>query len=235
MRGCAALLALVLLTLAGGQAKASNILELYRALQRLQPAGFPTYTIDSSKRPPAAAGGVLYGARARVSLDLDTANGYLRITDRGDGDGAQGFVTELAVWTGPKGRQIVGLSEWGVKDGAPFAGRLRFYAPAGGAWRLVTSEVWPPLDEELCRTEPQEVAEDTAAWEGLGRAITLLPRRGQTAEVWCVLPSPVAGQGRAMTFDRTTGTFRKGEALAGPPHWPGAPPAGGSRQAACAP
>ncbi|MFG1344793.1 hypothetical protein V5F59_07860 [Xanthobacter autotrophicus DSM 431] len=220
------MLAALLLLPFGGEAKASNILDLYRELQRLLPAGFPTYTIDSSKRPPSASGGALYGARARVSLVMDAANGYLRITDRGDGDEASGFVTELAVWTGPKGQPLVGLSEWGVKSGAPFAGRVRFYARAGGTWRLVTGRVWPELDRDLCQTEPQEVVEDTSAWEGLGRAITLLPRKGRTAEVWCVPPSPVAGQGMALEFDPAIGAFRKGPALAGPPQWPGgvAPP-----------
>ncbi|MFG1478853.1 hypothetical protein V5F53_09310 [Xanthobacter sp. V4C-4] len=213
------LLALVLVP-AAARAQGLNILELYRELQVAQPNGFPTYEIKPSPRGPAASGGLLYGERARVALILDVPRFYLRITDQGDAESAQGMVTEVAAWIDADGAPLVGLSEWGVRDGRPFAGRLRFYSRASGRWNLVTAKVWPKdLDQAVCGAEPREVAEDTAAWEGLGQVVALLPRRGTDIQAWCVGSSPVAGTGAAVVWDGGAGRFARGSALTGPPPW----------------
>lgn len=220
MRRLLLALAACLLGPAGGQA---GVLDLYRELQLAQGSGFPAYEIRGAGAKAKASGGILYGPRARLALTLDERNFYLRIDDRGDGDGASPFVTEIAVWFDAEGFPLLGLSERGLKAGVPFAGRVRFYSRASGRWNLVTQKVWPALDADLCRTEPQEVEETTAAWEGLGRAVALLPRQGTDPAVWCVGPSPVAGTGLSLVWDRAEGRFRKGEALPGPPPWPDAP------------
>lgn len=201
-----------------------DILQLFGELQVAQPNGFPSYEIKETRRGVTASGGSLYGPRARVDVVLDRPHAFLRLTDRGDGDGASTMVTEVAAWIGPEGAPLVGLSEWGAKAGVPFAGRLRFYSRLSGRWNLVTADVWPSLDMALCGTQPEEVAEDTGAWEGLGRLVALLPRTGTDVAAWCVGPSPRAGTGAMVNWDRTRGTFQRGAALAGPPSWPLAQP-----------
>ncbi|WP_454916122.1 hypothetical protein [Xanthobacter sediminis] len=203
-----------------GEAQAPGIVDLYRELQVAQPNGFPAYEITSAPQGPVASGGLLYGERARVSLLVDGPGLYLAITDRGDADSADGMVTEMAVWIDADGAPLAGLSEYGVRDGTPFAGRLRFYSRASGRWNLVTDTVWPAdLDRALCRTDGQEVAEDTAAWEGLGRLVALLPRQGTDIQAWCVGASPVAGTGATLAWDRAKGVFTRGRELPGPPPW----------------
>lgn len=213
------LLALVLVP-AAARAQGLNILELYRELQVAQPNGFPTYEIKPSPRGAAASGGLLYGPNARVALALDVPRFYLRITDRGDADTASTMVTEVAAWIDADGAPLVALSEWGVKDARPFGGRLRFYSRASERWNLVTAKVWPgDLDSALCQTEAKEVVEDTAAWEGLGQMVAVLPRTGTDIQAWCVGSSPVAGSGVAMVWDGARGVFTRGPALKGPPPW----------------
>lgn len=222
----AAVLAAVVLP-AGAQsdgAQQGGVLFFFRDLQIAQANGFPDYEISGEGAAATASGGRLYGPRARITLTLDPATDYLRIDDRGDGDGASTFVTEAAVWLDAEGFPLLGLSERAVRGGVPFGGRVRFYSHASGRWNLVTERVMPVLDEPLCRTPPQEVDETTAAFEGLGRAITLLPRRGTDLAVWCVVPSPVAGTGQTLVWDRAAGRFIPGPGLAGPPPWPDAPP-----------
>lgn len=223
MRRLACLLALLLF--AGGSAAAQpvGLLALYREMQIAQGDGFSPYEIEGAGKGARVSRSTLYGPAARLALTLDEANFYLRIDDRGDADGAKPFVTEVAVWFDADGFALLGLSERGLKGSVPFAGRVRFYSRASGRWNLVTDKVMPVLDEEVCQTEHQQVDETTAAWEGLGRAINLLPRRGTDLEVWCVAPSPVAGTGIALVWDRAAGAFRRGHALAGPPPWPDAP------------
>lgn len=213
-------LLVLLLAPAGLRAQGLNILELYGELQVAQPNGFPAYEIKPSPRGPAASGGLLYGDRARVSVLLDVPRFYLRITDRGDADTANGMVTEMAAWIDSEGAPLVGLSEYGMKDGKPFGGRLRFYSRASGRWNLVTDRVWPrDLDAALCRSEPQEVLEDTAAWEGLGQMVALLPRKGTDIRAWCVGTSPVAGSGAAIVWDSAKSVFTRGAPLKGMPPW----------------
>lgn len=204
-------------------ARPDGVLYFFRDLQIAQATGFPDYEIIGEGAAATATGGRLYGPRARVTLTLDPATDYLRIDDRGDGEGATPFVTEVAVWFDAEGFPLLGLSERAVRGGVPFGGRVRFYSHASGRWNLVTDRVMPALDESLCRTSPQEVDETTAAFEGLGRAITLLPRRGTDPAVWCVAPSPMAGRGQALVWDRAAGRFRPGPALDGPPPWPDLP------------
>lgn len=223
MRRLVALVVLMCLACGGALAQPASLLAFYRELQIAQGEGFAPYVIEGSGEGATVSGSILYGPRARLSLTLDEPGFYLRIDDRGDGDGASPFVTEVAVWFDAEGFPLLGLSERGLKGGIPFAGRVRFYSRASGRWNLVTDRVLPALDEELCHTERQDVEETTAAWEGLGRAITLLPRRGTDIEVWCVAPSPVAGTGLALDWDRAASAFRKGRALAGPPRWPDVP------------
>lgn len=224
-RVLALLAALAAAVPAAGAARAQKmgVLDLYRDLQIAQVNGFPAYEIAGSGTGATASGGLLYGERARLKLTVDEPHFYLRIDDLGDGDGATPFVTEIAVWFDAEGFPLLGLSERGVKAGVPSGGRLRFYSRASGRWNLVTGTVWPALDEPLCRTEPQEVDETTAAWEGLGRTVTLLPRVGTDPQVWCVAPSPRAGTGLALVWDRAAARFRQGKALAGPPPWPDTP------------
>ncbi len=205
-------------------AQGPDILDLYRELQVAQPNGFPSYEIAASLAGPVASGGLLYGPRARVSLLLDKPRFYLRITDRGDADTADGMVTEMAAWIDAEGSPLVGLSEWGIKGGAPFGGRLRFYSRASGRWNLVTDRVWPQeLDATLCRTPPREVQEDTAAWEGLGSVVAVLPRAGTDVSAWCVGESPVAGAGASLLWNSARGSFTRGPALQGAPPWGSAP------------
>ncbi|MFG1180026.1 hypothetical protein [Xanthobacter versatilis] len=223
MRWLLAVVAVLLLAGGGVRAEPAGLLALYRELQTAQVNGFPPYEISGSGSAATVSGSILYGDRARLALTLDEANFHLRIDDRGDGEGATPFVTEVAVWFDAEGFPLLGLSERGLKAGVPFAGRMRFYSRASGRWNLVTDQVLPPLDQDLCRTEPQEVDESTAAWEGLGRVVILLPRRGTDLAAWCVGPSPVAGTGMLLAWDRAQGQFRKGKALAGPPPWPDGP------------
>ncbi|WP_024278472.1 hypothetical protein [Xanthobacter sp. 126] len=207
----------------GAEAERDGVLYLFRDLQIAQATGFPDYGISGEGAGATASGGRLYGPRARVTLTLDVPHGYLRIDDRGDGDGATPFVTEVAVWFDREGFPLLGLSERALRGGVPFGGRVRFYSHASGRWNLVTDAVMPSQDQSLCRTGPQEVDESTAAFEGLGRAITLLPRQGTDLAVWCVAPSPVAGTGRVLEWDRATAHFTQGQLLPGPPPWPDAP------------
>ncbi|MFG1267977.1 hypothetical protein V5F40_08440 [Xanthobacter sp. DSM 14520] len=223
MRRLLAVVAVLLLAGGGVRAEPAGLLALYRELQTAQVNGFPPYEISGSGSAATVSGSILYGDRASLALTLDEANFYLRIDDHGDGEGATPFVTEVAVWFDAEGFPLLGLSERGLKAGVPFAGRMRFYSRASGRWNLVTDKVLPPLDQDLCRTEPQEVDESTAAWEGLGRVVILLPRRGTDLAAWCVGPSPVAGTGMLLAWDRAQGQFRKGKALAGPPPWPDGP------------
>lgn len=223
MRRLLAVVAVLLLAGGGVRAEPAGLLALYRELQTAQVNGFPPYEISGSGSAATVSGSILYGDRASLALTLDEANFYLRIDDRGDGEGATPFVTEVAVWFDAEGFPLLGLSERGLKAGVPFAGRMRFYSRASGRWNLVTDQVLPPLDQDLCRTEPQEVDESTAAWEGLGRVVILLPRRGTDLAAWCVGPSPVAGTGMLLAWGRAQGQFRKGRALAGPPPWPDGP------------
>lgn len=208
-----------------------DILQLYQELQVAQPNGFPRYEIAQGPGGGTVTGGILYGPRARLSLVLDQPRAFLRITDRGDADTADAMVTEFAAWLDPDGAPLVALSEWGERRHVPFGGRLRFYSRASGRWNLVTGSAsprptWPvDLDRTLCRIDPAEldempdVAEDTAAWEGLGVLVALLPRSGTDIAVWCVAPSPVAGTGAQMVWDRGAAAFRRGAPLAGPPPW----------------
>jgi len=201
-------------------AQVPDLLALYRSLQVAQPSGFPAYELKRRAGKVTASGGVLYGVRARLSVLYDPDSLYLRIDDRGDGDGATPFVTEIAVWLDEEGAPLLGLSERALRDGMPFGGRLRFYSLASGRWNLVTDRVWPVLDAAVCQTEAQEVEETTAAFEGLGRMVALLPRKGTDAQVWCVGPSPVAGTGATVIWDRAAGRFSRGKPLSGPPPWP---------------
>jgi len=202
------------------RAQGPGIVDLYRELQVAQPNGFPAYEITPSPQGPVASGGRLYGERARVSLLLDEPRLYLAIADRGDADSADGMVTEMAVWIDADGAPLAGLSEYGVRGGMPFGGRLRFYSRASGRWNLVTDAVWPgDLDRALCRIEGREVAEDTAGWEGLGQLVAVLPRAGTDIAAWCVGESPVAGTGAAMAWDGARGVFTRGAALRGLPPW----------------
>ncbi|MFG1279697.1 hypothetical protein [Xanthobacter autotrophicus] len=223
MRRLLAVVAVLLLAGGGVRAEPAGLLALYRDLQTAQVNGFPPYEISGSGQSATVSGSILYGDRARLALTLDEANFYLRIDDRGDGEGATPFVTEVAVWFDAEGFPLLGLSERGLKSDVPFAGRVRFYSRQSGRWNLVTETVLPPLDQDLCRTEPQEVEENTAAWEGLGRVVILLPRRGTDLAAWCVGSSPRAGSGMLLAWDRTQGRFRKAGALNGPPPWPDAP------------
>ncbi|MFS8038763.1 hypothetical protein ACI7BZ_17705 [Xanthobacter sp. AM11] len=214
------------LALAAGRSPAAaqtpeGVLDYYTQLQIAQGAGFPAYRIEPGAAGPVASGG-LHGEQARLALVLDEAHLYLRIDAAGD-DAAAAFVTELAVWFDAEGFPLVGLSERGLTAGVPFGGRVRFYSRASGRWNLVTDRVWPALDEALCRTPAQAVDEATAAGEGLGRAITLLPRTGIDPQVWCVAPSPMAGQGVAVSWDRAAAGFGQQTPLPGPPPWPDAP------------
>lgn len=216
----AILLLALLLAPAGARAQGPSILDLYRELQVAQPNGFPAYEIKLSLRGPVASGGLLYGDRARASVLADGTLLYLRITDRGDADTAAGMVTQMAVWLDAEGAPMAGLSEYGVKDGRPFGGRLRFYSRASGRWNLVTGTVWPEgLDGALCESGAQEVTEETAGWEGLGRLVALLPRQGANVEAWCVGASPRAGTGAVMLWNPAKGVFTRGPQLAGPPPW----------------
>ncbi|WP_374251322.1 hypothetical protein [Xanthobacter sp.] len=219
----AAALAVAPAAAGGTGAGRDGVLYWFRDLQIAQATGFPDYEISGEGAGATASGGRLYGPRARVTLTLDVPHGYLRIDDRGDGDGAAHFVTEVAVWFDREGFPLLGLSERALRGGVPFGGRVRFYSHASGRWNLVTDAVMPSQDQSLCRTEPQEVEESTAAFEGLGRAITLLPRQGTDLAVWCVAPSPVAGTGRVLEWDRATARFTQGQLLPGPPPWPDAP------------
>lgn len=204
-------------------ARRDDVLFLFRDLQIAQANGFPDYEITGEGAGATASAGRLYGPPARVTLTLDIPHGYLRIDDRGDGDGATPFVTEVAVWFDQEGFPLVGLSERALRGGVPFGGRVRFYSHASGRWNLVTDTVMPSQDESLCHTEPQDVDETTAAFEGLGRAITLLPRQGTDLAVWCVAPSQVDGTGRVLEWNRSAGRFAQGQILPGPPPWPDSP------------
>jgi hypothetical protein len=218
------LLLALLVAPAVGRAQEPDILDLYRELQIAQPNGFPAYEITLSPHGPTASGGLLYGERARVLVLLDVPRFYLRLTDRGDMDRADGMVTEVAAWIDSEGAPLVGLSEVAVRAGRPFAGRLRFYSRASGRWNLVTGQVWPQdLGADLCRGESPEVVEETAAWEGLGPMVALLPRNGTDIQLWCVGSSPVAGVGAAVLWTRATGSFARGPALPGPVPWAGKP------------
>lgn len=223
MRRVLAVVAVLLLAGGGVRAEPRGLLALYRELRTAQVNGFSPYEISGSGKSAMVSGSILYGDRARLALTLDEDNFYLRIDDRGDGEGATPFVTEVAVWFDSEGFPLLGLSERGLKAGVPFAGRVRFYSRLSERWNLVTDTVLPALDQDLCRTEPQEVDETTAAWEGLGRVVILLPRRGTDLAAWCVGPSPVAGTGLVLVWDRAQGRFRRGESLAGPPPWPDFP------------
>ncbi|MDI4664615.1 hypothetical protein K9U40_09795 [Xanthobacter autotrophicus] len=222
----AGLLAVMLLASSGTRAEPARLLDFYRELQVAQVNGFSPYEIsgggEAAGEPATVSGSILYGDRARLALTLDEANFYLRIHDRGDGEGATPFVTEVAVWFDAEGFPLLGLSERGLKAGVPFAGRVRFYSRASGRWNLVTATVLPALDRDLCQAEPREVDESTAAWEGLGRVVILLPRRGTDLAAWCVGPGPMAGTGMILTWDRARSRFRKGRALAAPAPWPDA-------------
>ncbi|MFG1358217.1 hypothetical protein [Xanthobacter pseudotagetidis] len=201
-----------------------DIVDLYREMQVARGAGFPTYEITETNGKATASGGILYGPRARITLTLDRPRFYLRIDDRGDDDGASAFITEFVMWLDREGFPLVGLSERGLKGGVPFAGRVRFYSRASGRWNLVTGEVFPTPDETVCGTAHEEIDESTSAWEGLGRAVAVLPRAGTDIAVWCVGPSPKAGTGALVEWDRANGRFRNGKALDGPPPWPDVPP-----------
>lgn len=223
MRRLLAVVAILLWAGGGARAEPRGLLALYRELQTAQANGFSPYEISGSGKSATVSGSILYGPRARLALTLDEANFYLRIDDRGDGDGASPFVTEVAVWFDAEGFPLLGLSERGLKADVPFAGRVRFYSRLSGRWNLVTDRVLPALDQDLCRTEPQEVDETTAAWEGLGRVVILLPRRGTDLAAWCVGPSPAVGTGLVLVWDRAQARFRTAERLAGPPPWPDIP------------
>ncbi|MEP9347613.1 hypothetical protein [Xanthobacter sp. KR7-225] len=211
---------------AGARAQMPDIVDLYREMQIARGEGFPTYELAEPNGAATASGGVLYGARARVTVTLDRPRFYLRIDDAGDAEGATGFVTEFVMWLDPEGFPLVGLSERAVTAGIPRAGRLRFYSRASDRWNLVTREVFPALDLSVCGTRPPDVDESTTAWAGLGQAVALLPRTGTDIEIWCVGESPVAGTGRRVEWDRLRGRFAASERLAGPPPWPDGSPTG---------
>lgn len=209
-----------------GSARAQrlDIVDVYHELQVAQPNGFPAYEVSEKDGRATASGGTLYGPRARVTTTLDRARLYLRFDDTGDREGATPFVTEMAIWLDPEGAPLFGLSERALRDGVPFGGRLRFYSRASGRWNLVTDQVFPRLDAAVCQTREEELDETTAAFESLGRAITLLPRTGTDVQVWCVRPSPEEGRGVSVIWERGTGRFHQGPALAGPAPWPDVPP-----------
>lgn len=212
---------LLIAALGVGQAQGLDIVDLYHELQVAQPTGFPAYEVTRKDGGVTASGGILYGPRARISVTHDPL--YLRIDDRADGDGATPFITEMAVWLDPDGAPLFGLSERVDRGGVPFGSRIRFYSRASGRWNLVTDEVFPSPDESVCGLAPEPVEESTAAFESLGRAVALLPRTGTDVEVWCVAPSPSAGTGRLMEWDRAAGRFHLGARLDAPPPWPDLP------------
>lgn len=216
----AAALAGVLAATVPARAQELDILSMYRELQVAQPNGFPAYEIavspDGDARieegPPGAS-------RGHPALLLDTLGAFMRITG-GGGAGDDTIVTELAAWIDPEGFPLVALSERGVRQGAPFGGRLRFYSRASGRWNLVTERVWPTdLDFALCRTRGEEATEETAGWGALGSVAALLPRAGTDIAAWCVGASPVAGTGAAIVWDRAKGVFTRGPALKGSAPW----------------
>ncbi len=216
-------LGIVLSTASGVVARPQglDIVDLYRELQVAQPTGFPRYELRVGPKGVHASGGILYGPRARVGVTLDRGHYFLKFEDRGASDEVEPFVTEFAMWLDKDGAPLVGLSEYALKGGMPFGGRIRFYSRLSGRWNMVTREVWPSLDQPLCGTEPEELDETTAAFENLGRAIAYLPRLGTAVEVWCVPPSPKAGSGERLDFAREEGRFRRGATLAPPPPWEG--------------
>lgn len=214
---------LLVVGLGSARAQGLDIVDLYHELQVAQPTGFPAYEVVAQDGRVTASGGILFGPRARITVTHDPL--YLRIDDRGDGDEVTPFITEMAVWLDPEGAPLFGLSERVDRGAVPFGSRIRFYSRASGRWNLVTDEVFPSPDQSVCGLAPEPVEESTAAFESLGRAVALLPRTGTDIAVWCVAPSPAAGTGRMMTWERALGRFRPGAVLSGPPPWPDRPAA----------
>lgn len=200
-----------------------DVLALYGELQVAQPNGFPHYEVTAGRGGARVSGDSVDGPRTRVDVLLDQPHAFLRLVDRGEGDGARTLVTEVVAWIDPEGAPLVGLSEWGSRGGVPFGGRLRFYSRLSGRWNLVTAQVWPSLDTPLCGTPPEDVTEEAAGWDGLGALVALLPRTGTDVAAWCVGSSPRAGTGAMVMWERARGVFQRGAALAGPPSWPLAP------------
>jgi len=205
----------------GGASEAElDVLALFRELQVAQPNGFPRYEVVETPAGPRAFGGVLYGPRARIAVVLDRPHAYLRLIDRGDGDGADTMVSEAAVWLDAEGAPLLALSEWGARSGRPFGGRLRLYSRASGRWNLVNDSALPAeLERRLCGAEPQQVAEDTSAWEGLGAVVALLPREGTDIAAWCVGPGPTHGAN--LVWNRERAAFELGARREGTPQWLG--------------
>lgn len=218
------------LALAGGllfgallpaQAQYLDVLDLYHELQVAQPNGFPAYELDERDGAPVSAGPSLFGAEGRVSARIDEAQLHLRIYD--EGKAGDDFVTEVAVWLDREGAPLLGLSERRLKEGVPTGGRVRFYSRASGRWNLVTAEVLPSPEANVCEAAETPVDESTAGFAGLGPAVVLLPRDGVDLEVWCLSPSAAAGTGREMIWKSALGRFERGPRLAGAPPWPDVP------------
>lgn len=167
--------------LAGAAFADPAVVEAYRAIRASGVAPDLTYELR------AGPGGFVTTSPdwgTDIPVEVDAANGWLRIADEGTGAGL--YETQIVLWRQTGGTPLVGIAETLFEPPYPGATRVRFFGEEGANWGEWTAYVWPA--PELADFLPDDLTiADLRALRATRAAIYVtLPRHGLDARAQLV-------------------------------------------------
>jgi hypothetical protein len=114
-----------------------------------------------------------------IPVEVDAANGWMRIADEGTGGGS--FEAQVVLWRLDHGAGLLGIAESVFDPPHPGASRVRFFSDDYGRWGEWTEYTWPKVT--LADFLPGDMTiDDLRALEDLRSVVHVtLPREGRDA------------------------------------------------------
>lgn len=158
------------------QSRDGGIVGAYREIVR----SFPGFRYPVERRDGRWTSRNLSSGEA-MDIVVDTANGYILITDEGTGGGS--FETQAVLWRTSDRSPLVGIAESLIDGEGAGETRLRFYGRHDGRWEDATDHIWPGAPLDVFLRADMTVGDLRALRAAGGRPHIRLPRKGTAIEV----------------------------------------------------
>lgn len=115
-----------------------------------------------------------------IPVEVDAANGWMRIADEGTGGGT--YEAQVVLWRLDHGAGLLGIAESVFDPPHPGASRVRFFSDDYGGWSDWSDYVWPEI--ALADFLPGDMTiDDLRALEAVRSVVHVtLPRQGRDAQ-----------------------------------------------------